>query len=97
MIRSIVTAVDLKASSQIAGMISSLQGSLARINSPEMCYVLSGDEFDLDINHPASPKNPLHWQQSYTFGYLCSSHRLPGSRCHQADEPAGKAAQLLSA
>ena len=56
MIRSIVTAVDLKASSQIAGMISSLQVALARINSPEICYVLSGDEFDLDINHPASPK-----------------------------------------
>jgi type IV secretory pathway TraG/TraD family ATPase VirD4 len=56
MIRSIVTAVDLKASSQIAGMITSLQVALARINSPEICYVLSGDEFDLDINHPASPK-----------------------------------------
>jgi type IV secretory pathway TraG/TraD family ATPase VirD4 len=56
MIRSIVTAVDLKASSQIAGMISSLQVALARINSPEICYVLSGDEFDLDINHPALPK-----------------------------------------
>ncbi len=56
MIRSIVTAVDLKASGQIAGMISSLQVALARINSPEICYVLSGDEFDLDINHPLSPK-----------------------------------------
>jgi type IV secretory pathway TraG/TraD family ATPase VirD4 len=56
MIRSIVTAVDLKASGQIAGMISSLQVALARINSPEICYVLTGDEFDLDINHSVSPK-----------------------------------------
>jgi type IV secretory pathway TraG/TraD family ATPase VirD4 len=56
MIRSIITAVDMEASSQTAGMVSTLQLGLGRINTPEICYVLSGDEFSLDINDPAAPR-----------------------------------------
>jgi type IV secretory pathway TraG/TraD family ATPase VirD4 len=55
-IRSIITAVDNKASDQIAGVISSLQVALAKINTQEICYVLSGDDFSLDINDPNHPK-----------------------------------------
>jgi type IV secretory pathway TraG/TraD family ATPase VirD4 len=56
MIRSILTAVENGASKQTAGMISTLQLALARINTPEICYVLSGNEFSLDFNDPANPK-----------------------------------------
>jgi type IV secretory pathway TraG/TraD family ATPase VirD4 len=56
MIRSIITAVDMEASNQTAGMVSTLQLGLGRINTPEICYVLSGDEFSLDINDPKAPK-----------------------------------------
>ncbi len=56
MIRSILTAAEMKAANQTAGMVSTLQLGLGRINTPEICYVLSGDEFGLDINNPAAPK-----------------------------------------
>ncbi len=56
MIRSILTAVENGASNQTAGMISTLQLALARINTPEICYVLSGNEFSLDLNDSANPK-----------------------------------------
>ena len=55
-IRSVITAVDNKAGDQIAGVISSLQVALAKINTKEICYVLSGDDFSLDINDPKHPK-----------------------------------------
>lgn len=56
MIRSILTAAEMKAANQTAGMVSTLQLGLGRINTPEICYVLSGDEFSLDINDPNDPK-----------------------------------------
>ncbi len=56
MIRSIITAVDMEAANQTAGMVSTLQLGLGRINTPEICYVLSGDEFSLDLNEPTAPK-----------------------------------------
>jgi hypothetical protein len=56
MIRSILTASQMQAANQTAGMVSTLQLGLGRINTPEICYVLSGDEFDLDINDPKDPK-----------------------------------------
>jgi type IV secretory pathway TraG/TraD family ATPase VirD4 len=46
----------MEAASQIAGMVSTLQLGLGRTNTPESCYVLSGDEFSLDINDPKAPK-----------------------------------------
>ena len=55
-IRSIITAVDNKAGDQVAGVISSLQVALAKINTKEICYVLSGNDFSLDINDPKHPK-----------------------------------------
>ena len=56
MVRSVISAVENEAEGQIAGVIGSLQLSIARINSPEICWVLSGDDFELDLNNPASPK-----------------------------------------
>jgi hypothetical protein len=56
MVRSVISAVENDAEGQIAGVIGSLQLSIARINSPEICWVLSGDDFELDLNNPPSPK-----------------------------------------
>ncbi|WP_161622702.1 type IV secretory system conjugative DNA transfer family protein [Cesiribacter andamanensis] len=56
MVRSVISAVENEAEGQIAGVIGSLQLSIARINSPEICWVLSGDDFELDLNNPLDPK-----------------------------------------
>jgi hypothetical protein len=56
MIRSALTAIENSAESQIAGVIGSLQIAIVRINSPQICWVLSGDDFDLDLNNPRDAK-----------------------------------------
>ena len=56
MAMSVISAVENNAEGQIAGVIGSLQLAIARINSPEICWVLSGDDFDLDLNNPEKPK-----------------------------------------
>ena len=56
MVRSIATAIRKKADKQIAGVIASLQIMVTKINSPEIVWVLTGDDFDMDINDPVNPK-----------------------------------------
>ena len=56
MIRSIATAIQNKAEKQLAGVIASLQIMVSRINSPEIAWVLSGEDFNFRINDPADPK-----------------------------------------
>ena len=56
MVRSIATAIRNKADKQIAGVIASLQIMVTRINSPEIVWVLTGDDFTMNINDPANPK-----------------------------------------
>lgn len=50
MIVSLVTAVESEASEQIAGVVGSLQGAVAQINTPEFMYILGGDDFYLGVN-----------------------------------------------
>ena len=56
MVRSIATAIRNKADKQIAGVIASLQIMVTRINSPEIVWVLTGNDFDMNINDPKHPK-----------------------------------------
>ena len=56
MIRSIATAIVNKADKQIAGVIASLQIMVTKINSPEIVWTLTGDDFDMDVNNPDNPK-----------------------------------------
>ena len=49
MIRSIATAIRNKADKQIAGVIASLQIMVTKINSPEIMWVLTGNDFDMNI------------------------------------------------
>jgi len=60
---------------QLEGQIASAKIALSRLASPQLYYVLSGDEFSLDINDPEKPKlicmgnNP---QKIATYGAVLS-------------------------
>lgn len=60
---------------QLEGQIASAKIALARLSSPQLYYVLSGDDFKLDINNPEHPKvlclgnNP---QKIQTYGAVLS-------------------------
>lgn len=60
---------------QLEGQIASAKIALARLSSPQLYYVLSGDDFSLDINNPEHPKvlcmgnNP---QKIMTYGAVLS-------------------------
>jgi len=41
---------------QLEGQIASAKISMARLSSPQLYYVLSGNDFTLDINNPEAPK-----------------------------------------
>jgi hypothetical protein len=60
---------------QLEGQIASGKVAMARLSSPQLYYVLSGNDFSLDINDPESPKilcfgnNP---QKIQTYGAVLS-------------------------
>jgi hypothetical protein len=60
---------------QLEGQIASATISLAKLSSPRIYYVLTGDDFTLDLNNPARPKiltlgnNP---QKSAIYGAILS-------------------------
>lgn len=60
---------------QLEGQIASAKISMARLSSPHLYYVLSGNDFTLDINNPLEPKivcmgnNP---QKIQTYGAVLS-------------------------
>jgi YWFCY motif protein/type IV secretory system conjugative DNA transfer VirD4/TraG family protein len=41
---------------QLEGQVASAKISMARLSSPQLYYVLSGNDFTLDINNPKEPK-----------------------------------------
>ncbi|MFH6988164.1 TraM recognition domain-containing protein [Flavobacterium collinsii] len=60
---------------QLEGQIASAKISMARLSSPQLYFVLSGNDFSLDINNPLEPKivcmgnNP---QKIQTYGAVIS-------------------------
>ena len=52
MIAPIMTAYEQGADNQLAGVISSLQVSLSKINSDEIYYLMSESDFSLELNNP---------------------------------------------
>lgn len=52
---SIYNAMKRGADGQTAGVIGSLQGAIAQINTPELMYIFGGDDFSLDVNDPNNP------------------------------------------
>ena len=50
------SAFKNEAMEQLEGQIASAKISMARLSSPQLYYVLSGNDFTLDINNPEEPK-----------------------------------------
>jgi hypothetical protein len=50
------SAFKNEAMEQLEGQIASAKISMARLSSPQLYYVLSGNDFTLDINNPKEPK-----------------------------------------
>ena len=55
LISSTITAFDNNAQGQISGTMGTLQLALNKVNTPEIAYVLSKDEVNLDINNKENP------------------------------------------
>lgn len=56
LINPFVSAFQNKAKEQLEGQIASAKIGLARLSSPQLYYVLSGNDFTLDVNNPNQPK-----------------------------------------
>lgn len=56
LINPFISAFIHHANQQLEGQIASAQISMARLSSPALYYVLSGNDFSLDINNPSEPK-----------------------------------------
>lgn len=75
LINPFISAWRNEAYEQLEGQIASAKISLARLSSPQLYYVLSGNDFSLDINDPKDPKivclanNP---QKSQVYGAVLS-------------------------
>ncbi|SEN08512.1 Type IV secretory system Conjugative DNA transfer [Mucilaginibacter gossypiicola] len=68
LINPFISAWKNEAYDQLEGQIASAKISMARLVSPALYYVLSGNDFSLDLNNPEEPKiiclgnNPLKQQ-----------------------------------
>jgi len=75
LINPFVTAYLNDAKEQLEGQIASAKISLSKLSSPQLYYILSGNDFSLDINNPDKPKivcmgnNP---QKTLTYGAVLS-------------------------
>lgn len=56
LINPFVNAYLNDAMDQLEGQIASAKIAMARLSSPQLYYVLSGNDFTLDINNPEEPK-----------------------------------------
>lgn len=56
LINPFITAYLNDAMEQLEGQIASAKIAMARLSSPQLYYVLSGNDFTLDINNPEEPK-----------------------------------------
>ena len=56
LINPFISAWKNEAYEQLEGQVASAKISLARLSSPQLYYVLSGNDFSLDINNPDEPK-----------------------------------------
>ncbi|CAM4207785.1 Type IV secretory system Conjugative DNA transfer [Pedobacter westerhofensis] len=75
LINPFISAWEKEEWGQLEGQIGSAKISMARLVSPKLYYVLSGNDFSLDINNPDAPKivclgnNP---QKLQTYGAVLS-------------------------
>ncbi len=55
MISSIKEAHEMKAEKQLSGVVGTIKNALAQLNFPELFYLLSSDDVDLDLNNLENP------------------------------------------
>ncbi|MBK5719888.1 type IV secretion system DNA-binding domain-containing protein [Dysgonomonas sp. Marseille-P4677] len=55
-VASLKQAIDRGAERQAAGVASTLQNALSQLNTRDIFYILSGSDFDLQLNNPNNPK-----------------------------------------
>ncbi|WP_438424871.1 type IV secretory system conjugative DNA transfer family protein [Aquimarina macrocephali] len=55
MISSLKEAHEMNAEKQIAGVVGTIKNALAQLNIPEIFYLLSDDEINLDLNNKETP------------------------------------------
>lgn len=56
LINPFISAWKNEAYDQLEGQVASAKISMARLSSPSLYYVLSGNDFTLDLNNPKDPK-----------------------------------------
>uniref|UniRef100_F4C141 Type IV secretory pathway VirD4 components-like protein n=1 Tax=Sphingobacterium sp. (strain 21) TaxID=743722 RepID=F4C141_SPHS2 len=56
LINPFISAFQNNAKEQLEGQIASAKIGLARLSSPQLYYVLSSNDFTLDVNNPKAPK-----------------------------------------
>jgi len=56
LINPFISAYQNDAMEQLEGQVASAKIGMARLSSPQLYYVLSGNDFTLDINNPDEPK-----------------------------------------
>jgi hypothetical protein len=56
LINPFISAYENDAMEQLEGQVASAKIGMARLSSPQLYYVLSGNDFTLDINNPEEPK-----------------------------------------
>lgn len=56
LINPFVSAYENDVMEQLEGQVAAAKISMARLSSPQLYYVLSGNDFTLDINNPEAPK-----------------------------------------
>ncbi len=56
LVNPFISAYHNKAMAQLEGQVASAKIGLARLSSPQLYYVLSGNDFTLDVNNPQEPK-----------------------------------------
>jgi hypothetical protein len=77
LIHPFVEALTDASSDQLNGQMATTLIGLARLSSPRVYYILTGNDFTLDVNDPAAPKivtlgnNP---QKAATYGPLVSAY-----------------------
>jgi hypothetical protein len=82
LINPFISALSRGAAEQLEGQIASAKIGLARLVSPSLYYILSGNDFTLDINDPAAPKivcvgnNPSKTQVYGAVLSLCTERML---------------------
>ncbi|MEO1218675.1 MAG: type IV secretory system conjugative DNA transfer family protein [Bacteroidota bacterium] len=55
LIASLSVALKAESAKQISGMMGTLQIALSSLNNPQIAWVLSGDNFSLNLNDPQKP------------------------------------------